>query len=1244
MRNRIVILGAIVVLCAFGAIAQTPPKVGGELLVGQYGQGDGRVAADMDGAGGFVVAWYKGGYPGGVKARRFSPTAVGGNEISVSTYSASSAFVDAAQADSGNFVVVWNGYEPYSGYGTQAKVFNSAGSPIVGPLNVGYTTADRAAVSMNKSSGDFVVAWIEGSYGYYYGAVQKYNSGGAPVGSTYSFGNSPADVDVAMDRAGNFVVTWVEDYSYMGYAAKSKAKAERVAPTRTREVPQSGAAPSFTVQASGYGPYGRSFGSSGPISSNFTIGTLGYGNDPSISAVGSGNFVVAWGEDAGGSCYPDVKARVFNTAGTMLTAPFDVDQQSTFQQRPAVAGNGSSFVVTWESSLGCPLKVVPSPEQDGSGTAVVGRLFTAGGSPLSNEFIVNTTTSGYQYGSTTGMNSSGAFVVGWTNSNTYPNLVNAQLFAQTQTPPPPPTCGSGFATGLSPSSGTVENPVTFSWTGVGSGLFYEVWASVDGGPFNLVGLTASTTLTKSVGPGAIAWYVRTQFGTGCNFSNSSTAQFTVTSPPPPPPPPPPTCEITIAPLPSVVAESTTGEFYELTWTAVSGASTYQVQESLLESFVGATTFSVQGTSLDFKHPGIETPIAYYYRVRPVADCNTNVFGPYSKVIRVVNLPKPEPSSTNPQIVTEFGNEDLVSTQLFIPGFGSSSKTTPFAASYTVESNEPWLTPSPAQGELPPGGTTVDLTANPTMLDLGANIATITVTRNDGLGKTTHGASTSKLPVSVSLVSPITPLGKETSPPANALIIPAVANVGGVDSKWLSDVRINNTANTTVQYQLTFTATEKDGTIEGKKTGYTLRPGQTVAMDDIVRQWFGFGDLADGTNGTLEIRPLNFQGVSTDPEATLAATVATSRTYTRDANSLASFGQFMPSVPFASFINSSLAGARLSMQQISQDQSSRTNIGIVEGAGKAVNVQLTVFDRLGTQLGQFPISLLAGEHRQLNSLLAQNNISVVDGRIEATVTGGDGAITAYASVVSSGTGDPTLVRGVDPSSINASKYVLGGIADLVNGDANWRSDVRFFNGGATAQSADLFFYPQGSTTPVGPFSITVAAGEVKLLEGVVRTQFGLENTGGAMHVVTPNSSSLVITGETFDVNDDGKYGQTIPSVTLDEAVGTSDRALQILQLEDSAQYRTNLGLAEMTGKPVTVQVQLIIPLSLSAPMTTVQLGANEFRQLNGVVRTLAGRDVYNARLAVRVTGGEGKILAYGSVVDNKTLDATYVPGQ
>ena len=43
------------------------------------------------------------------------------------------------------------------------------------------------------------------------------------------------------------------------------------------------------------------------------------------------------------------------------------------------------------------------------------------------------------------------------------------------------------------------------------------------------------------------------------------------------------------------------------------------------------------------------------------------------------------------------------------------------------------------------------------------------------------------------------------------------------------------------------------------------------------------------------------------------------------------------------------------------------------------------------------------------------------------------------------------------------------------------------------------------------------------------------------------------------------GQFVPAVTPADSVGDGDRSLQLLQLENSDAFRTNIGLAETTGK-------------------------------------------------------------------------------
>jgi hypothetical protein len=59
---------------------------------------------------------------------------------------------------------------------------------------------------------------------------------------------------------------------------------------------------------------------------------------------------------------------------------------------------------------------------------------------------------------------------------------------------------------------------------------------------------------------------------------------------------------------------------------------------------------------------------------------------------------------------------------------------------------------------------------------------------------------------------------------------------------------------------------------------------------------------------------------------------------------------------------------------------------------------------------------------------------------------------------------------------------------------------------------------------------------------------------------------------------------------------------------------------------------------------VKLGPNEFRQIASLLSTVGLADTFNARISVRAVDGEGRATAYLSLIDMKTGDPTYIPGQ
>jgi hypothetical protein len=792
---------------------------------------------------------------------------------------------------------------------------------------------------------------------------------------------------------------------------------------------------------------------------------------------------------------------------------------------------------------------------------------------------------------------------------------------------------------LTPRSGSenVTSPVTFSWSAVAHATRYRVWAAIgDAGP-SVLATTTATHLTTNVPAGRIRWFVEANFDI-CPPTNSAIGDFTVVA----------ASNLVCRPakpIATVAGQVLSGTQYGVRWTPLPNITVYELQESTTADFSNATTQTVNGVPFaTFTHTATNTAVEYSYRVRGVSSC-ADERGPYSDVVSVFVVPLGANGSQR-SASAEIGTQQAVVQQIFIPGQSAP-------VSFAATSDKEWIRITPATGVLPVAGITLTVTADPSILALGTNTGSVIVTFGAAGGARSpvslDGAKNTYA-VSVSLVTPVAPSGKNT-PPDDALIIPAVAHAGGAnDSLFESDVRVTNLSAETIKYLLSFTPSATDGTLTGSSSEIEIEPGATTALDDILADFFGDGN-AGATTGTLEIRPISTSqttnSVTTSGSSTLGVervTVASSRTF--NSTPTGTFGQFVPAIPYSQFVGrTNAAGVKnvLSLQQIAQSASYRTNFGFVEASGEPAELLLRVFNAAGNQLAEIPLSLLAGEHRQINQLLALNNISLEDGRVEVEVTSDTGRVTAYASVLDAKTNDPLLVSPVVRSSVSGTRYVLPGVADLNTGAASWRTDMRLFNAGEAAVTATLTYYPQANSGPSTTKTVQLNAGEVRAIDNVLGTMFGITNSGGSMVVTTEGTSSIVPTARTYNQTGNGTYGQFIPGVTPAESIGLDERTLQILQLEYSSRFRTNVGVVETSGEGATVEVYLHLPDSRVTPRIEVALAPNELRQFS-LDQFGLGSTIYNARIAVRVIDGTGRVTAYGSVIDEQTQDPTYVPTQ
>jgi hypothetical protein len=706
----------------------------------------------------------------------------------------------------------------------------------------------------------------------------------------------------------------------------------------------------------------------------------------------------------------------------------------------------------------------------------------------------------------------------------------------------------------------------------------------------------------------------------------------------------PTCTPTISAPP--VTQS--GVAYDVKWSAVSDpTSQFIIEESGTADFsAGVSQFQVQGLSKTFLHDHMATTTTFYYRVR-ATNCG-NGTPPFSRVAQTVVQAERPPVTRSGDAAVPFGSTTPVPFRVFVPGQGAGM-------AFTASTDKEYLTVAPSSGSLPPQGIELTVTARPNGLPPGANTGAVTVNTfaQAGTGSiTTNAGTTLNIPISISLVTPVAPGGK-TLPPDNALVIPVVTHVNVATGQFLSDVRLTNAGPSAVNYQVTMTPTQTDGTQTSKVTQISVDSQSTIALNDIVKNFFGYGATPNPQDigfGSLEIRPLNTSSL---------LTYASSRTYASTATG--TFGQFIAAMPFTRFATQRLSGlpipgehapsTLLSLQHVAQSSKFRTNLGIVEGAGEPASGRIRVFNALGTLLKEVPFSLLPGEHRQMNRFIEVNAgiPALEDGRIEIAVDSPTGAVTAYASVLDGVTTDPLAVMPVDPSQVSATRYVIPGMADIPAGQQNFHSDLRLYNGGATDVPINLTFYPgngfAGFGTPVTAEPRTIRKGEVLVLDNVLPALFNKSGTGGSILVTTAANSSLVATGRTYtSVENNGTFGQFIPGITPAEGIGTGDRALQILQLEESDQFRSNVGLNELAGNGATVRLTLTLPDSKVTASTEVTLAPNEFRQLRPIVGLNPGKQTYNARLSVEVISGTGRVTAYGSVIDNESKDPTYVPAQ
>jgi hypothetical protein len=776
---------------------------------------------------------------------------------------------------------------------------------------------------------------------------------------------------------------------------------------------------------------------------------------------------------------------------------------------------------------------------------------------------------------------------------------------------------------------------------------YQWYRGSSGDPNAPVGGATGPVLTTTLtGVGPTQFWVKVS--NSCGSTNSSTVTITTSCGP---------RVLTINVPPTAVSGGT----YTVSWNGDTNFDAlYEVQEATKSDFSDAVTFTVaKGTfSRNFTHT-VSADTRYYYRVHVAPACGGE-FGRYSDASSTLVTAPPPANSPSLGLTTQAGPCPTANCDIKGTVSGSFDRKANGnlrgPLTFSVRADKPWISFSPQSGTIEDDGSdvavaTVNYTIDPSTLDTGSTETTITFSfstpASKGLGALDGTpVGTKNVPVSVSKVTPVSPTPKDNNAPPNALLIPSVGHLDGIGgSRFVSDVRVTNTTSQLINYKLTFTPSNTDGTQVGKTANISIAGGDTMALNDIVKDWYGSGVAGESGLGTLEIRPSNYSGKTGEVNVNFA-TAASSRTY--NVTSKGTYGQYIPAIPLAAFLAKSDT-SKISLQQVAQSSAFRTNIGFAEGSGQPVQFFVQLLDGKNNSVAARFYELKPFEQQQtgLAAFFAAAGVnipSIADGRVEVKVISDTGRLTSYASVLDATTSDPLLVFPVDPSKVTGKRFVLPGVAELTSPFSNFHTDMRLFNSSSAGVDVTLNFVPNGGTAPA-PQTMHLDAGEVKAIDNVLPTVWNLSGVGGAVVATVDKDSPLVLTARTYSRDAaGGTYGQFIPGVGVADSVANGERSLQLVQLENSPSYRTNVGLVEVTGNPVTLDVAVYLPGARSAAHATVPLKAGEFIQKAIFNELGLGSEIYNGRIAVTVIGGTGRVAAYASVIDNRTADPTYIPAQ
>jgi hypothetical protein len=218
------------------------------------------------------------------------------------------------------------------------------------------------------------------------------------------------------------------------------------------------------------------------------------------------------------------------------------------------------------------------------------------------------------------------------------------------------------------------------------------------------------------------------------------------------------------------------------------------------------------------------------------------------------------------------------------------------------------------------------------------------------------------------------------------------------------------------------------------------------------------------------------------------------------------------------------------------------------------------------------------------------------------------------------------------------YLVGGVAHAegVN-ESQWRSKLVLLNSSGSEATAALEYVSGIDSTPV---DITLLPGEMAAWDDVAVDLFDAEVSSGAIRVDADRT--MVVTARTYNLSEDGTFGQFLPGVDEYQTLVTGQTAL-LSQLANNEQFRTNIGFVNLSDHACRVRITLYDAAGNQVgDVRSPRIPASGWNQDNDIFNKAGAGEQDNAWARVEVVTEECSVWGYASVIDQTSNDPTTIP--